>query len=310
MTADEKQSTKGVSATEYIRTNFQPSDRIALLVRNGRTGETIQRIATAERVAGANAQEWLHHKNEKESCDIYIGMNVLKPDAHSRTKEEIQTIRHLYLDIDHDGPEALATIRQSNALPLPNYTITTSPEKFQVVWRVEGIEQGHAEAMLRSLARQFGGDSAATDSTRVLRLPGFTNKKYLTDFLVRAEKHTDHVYHVLDFRLRTEPIDTDFQRQSRFPSQRRDVHRPLSQSERDWAYAKRALARGDHPQEVVHRIADFRSTEKSDPLYYARLTVKKAQADLGRESPEATRLCDSEQIDVGRSSLEKSSGTR
>jgi len=46
-------------------------------------------------------------------------------------------------------------------------------------------------------------------------------------------------------------------------------------------YAKRALARGDDPEEVVRRIADFRSSEKSDPLYYARLTVKKAQADLG-----------------------------
>jgi len=40
----------------------------------------------------------------------------------------------------------------------------------------------------------------------------------------------------------------------------------LSQSERDWMYAKRALARGDDPEEVIHRIADFRSTEKSDPL--------------------------------------------
>jgi RepB DNA-primase from phage plasmid len=42
--------------------------------------------------------------------------------------------------------------------------------------------------MLRSLARMFGGDSAATDSTRILRLPRFTNKKYLTDFLARAER--------------------------------------------------------------------------------------------------------------------------
>ena len=89
----------------------------------------------------------------------------------------------------------------------------------------------------------FAGDPAATDSTRVLRLPGFTNKKYLTDFLVRAEKHTDHVYRLADFRLRNEPIDYDFQPQSRFRSHRRDVQRPLSQSEGDWMYTKRALAR-------------------------------------------------------------------
>jgi hypothetical protein len=42
------------------------------------------------------------------------------------------------------------------------------------------------------------------------------------------------------------------------------------------------------PEEVIRRIADFRIGEKSDPLYYARLTVKKAEADMGRESLEAT----------------------
>jgi len=75
-------------------------------------------------------------------------------------------------------------------------------------------------------------------------------------------------------------------------------------------YAKRALARGDDPEGVIRRIADFRSSEKGDPLYYARLTVKKAQADMGRESAEATNMRESEQIDVGRSSLDKSSETR
>jgi len=75
-------------------------------------------------------------------------------------------------------------------------------------------------------------------------------------------------------------------------------------------HAKRALARGDDPEEVIRRIADFRSSEKSDPLYYARLTVKKAQADMGRESLEATSMRESEQIDAGRSSSDKSLGTR
>jgi hypothetical protein len=60
----------------------------------------------------------------------------------------------------------------------------------------------------------------------------------------------------------------------------------------------------------IRRIADFRSSEKSDPLHYARLTVKKAEADMGRESLEATSMRESEQIDVGRSSLDKSSGTK
>jgi hypothetical protein len=45
---------------------------------------------------------------------IYVGINALKPGAHSRTKEDSQTIRHVYLHIDHDGPVARARPRQGN----------------------------------------------------------------------------------------------------------------------------------------------------------------------------------------------------
>jgi len=63
------------------------------------------------------------------------------------------------------------------------------------------------------------------------------------------------------------------------------------------------LTRGYDPEEVIGRIANFRGSEKSDPLHYALLMVKKAQADMGRASLEAS-MRESEQIDVGRSSLD------
>src|SRR5258707_11401733 len=114
-------------------------------------------------------------------------MNTLKPEARTRTKGDIQTIRHLYLDIDHDGPSALAKIRQSNLVPPPNYTVNTSPDKFQIVWRVAGIYREHCEALLRGMARKIGGDPSATDSTPGLRLPGFINPKYKTQLRVQAD---------------------------------------------------------------------------------------------------------------------------
>ena len=280
---------KNVSAVEYIRTNFHPSDRIAVLVRSGTTREILQRIASSDRVASTPFQEWLEHKNEKESCDIYIGMNTLKPEAHGRTKEDILTIRHLYLDIDHEGRTALKKIQQSNVVPTPNYILRTSPEKFQVVWRVEGITQEQAEALQRTMARKFGSDPAATDSTRVLRVPGFINRKYESEFRVQAEKPTDHIYHLEDFRLRIESIDNDLHMPHRSSLTGSSASRPPSQSEYDWAYAKRALARGENPEEVIRRIADFRSSEKSNPQYYARLTVTKAQADLASEKAPSSR---------------------
>jgi hypothetical protein len=95
---------------------------------------------------------------------------------------------------------------------------------------------------------------------------------------VHAEKHTDRVYHLHDFRLRTEPIESDFRPRNHSQAPASSESRPLSQSEHDWAFAKRALARGDDPEVVIQRIADYRAEEKHPN--YARYTVEKARAAL------------------------------
>ncbi len=265
-----------LSASEYILQNFEPTDRIAVLVRDRRAGETIQRITTAKNAASPDFQAWLQHKNV--ASDVYIGMNALKRDAQSRTKEDIETIRHLYLDIDRNGPMALEAIENSALVPRPNYVLETSPEKYQVVWKVEGIAQEQAEVLQRAMVREFGGDPAATDSTRVLRLPNFVNRKYETDHLVKAHTKTTQTYHHEDFRLRTDPQDGHLDREAPHGGGQRNSPGDLSQSERDWAFAKRALARGDDPEEVIRLIADYRGDQKH--ANYARHTVTKAQAEL------------------------------
>src|SRR5579863_980809 len=187
MTAAKDQPKSNVPPVAYIRWLFEPSDRLAVLVRNRERGETAQRIAPAGKITEHSFQQWLRFKNETHSADIYIGMNPLKPDARARTKEDIHSIRHLYLDLDHDARHSLAAVEQSNLVPQPNVVIATSPDKFQLAWRVERFAQEQAEAVLRAMARKFGGDPAATDSTRVLRLPGFINRKYELEFTVSAE---------------------------------------------------------------------------------------------------------------------------
>src|SRR5262249_3357980 len=158
----------------------------------------------------------------------------------------------------------------------------TSPRKFQVVWKVEGIGQDQAEAMQRAMVREFGGDPAATDSTRVLRLPGFVNRKYDAEHLVKAHEGASQTYHAEDFRLRAD-VNED-QRECRLQAARTSSPRgDLSQSERDWAFAKRSLARGDDPEIVIQRIADYRADDKDRPHYYAQRTVMKAQAEISRQ---------------------------
>jgi RepB DNA-primase from phage plasmid len=210
-------------------------------------------------------------------------MNTLRDGAYSRTKRDVHEIRHLYLDLDYRGPQALKTIQNSDEVPQPNFVLDTSPGKHQVVWKVEGFARQQAEDFQQSMAHDFRADSAATDVARVLRLPGFANKKYGDEYTVRVTKHSDTIYTARDFKIESGPTKAA-RHMEQAPSRLRGPRNAITQSERDWAYAKRALARGDDPEEVIRRIADFCADEKHDPEYYARLTVSKAQAYLQNRS--------------------------
>jgi len=109
---------------------------------------------------------------QKAGADIFVGMNPIKDGAYSRTKQSLKEIRHVYLDIDRDGDQAIEIIRTSLDVPMPNFVLNTSPQKYQVVWRIEGVNQQQAETLLHSMANHFAADLAATDATRALRLPG------------------------------------------------------------------------------------------------------------------------------------------
>ena len=280
-----------IGASEYILDAFEPLDRIALLALNRPSRETIQRITNAGKAASPEFQAWLRHKNATGS-DIYVGMNPLKRDAATRTKEDIKSIRHVYIDLDQGGMKALQDIHKSSSVPRLNFALTSSPRKFQVIWKVQGMTLEEAEALLHALAREFGGDPAATDATRVLRLPGFANKKYETDFYVEARRYAKDTYELRDFKLHMDGQDAPGPYwHNRLKRTWRN--QPLSQSEHDWAFAKRALTRGDDPEVVIQRIAEYRSAEKSDPEYYARLTVTKALAALKTAPPEQSHPANS-----------------
>jgi DNA primase RepB-like protein len=279
MNAQEKPASSVPSASEYILDNFKPTDRIAVLVLNRQLGETTQRITTAQKASSAEFQAWLRYKNAN-GADIYLGMNALQHHASTRTKDNIEKISHVYLDLDHGGTASLEALENSALVPRPNYVLETSPEKFQVVWKVEETTVEEAESLNRAMVREFDGDPAATDSTRVLRLPSFANKKYETDFYVQARAESTHTNHLRDFKLQIDSQDAPRHHHEEVARKQSTPSSTLSQSEHDWAYAKRAIARGDDPEEVIRRIADYRANDKHDPAYYARHTVEKAKADL------------------------------
>ena len=304
MNAPDKPTLSAPSASEYILDNFKPTDRIAVLVLNRQLGETTQRITTAQKASSPEFQAWLRYKNAN-GADIYVGMNPLQHHASTRTKDDIENISHVYLDLDHGGSASLEVLENSDLVPCPNYVLNTSPEKFQVVWKVDGMTIEEAEALNQAMVREFDGDPAATDSSRVLRLPGFANKKYEADFYVQARTESTQTYHLRDFKLQIDSQDAPRHHHEQVARKQSAPSSTLSQSEHDWAYAKRALARGDDPEEVIRRIADYRAANKHDPEYYARHTVTKAQIDLQRNvvADQGKRAAETDEPNQERSNL-------
>jgi hypothetical protein len=227
------------TATDYLRANFEPGDRLAVVVLNKTTN-----------------------------------------DVKQRTKTDIAEIRHVYLDFDNHGSEAVRHMMAQSNAPTPNHLIESSPGKSQAIWRVEGFEPRQAENLMRGMVHHFGADPAAVDTARVLRLPGFYNHRYPTPHLIRVENLSAEVYTPSQFPEFALQQGSGQQPEMRAPGRKR-TQTAITQSEKDWAYAMRALTRGEDAQTVIQSIAAFR-TDKPDPHYYATHTVTKAAAVLSK----------------------------
>jgi hypothetical protein len=207
----------------------------------------------------------------------------LCPGSRKRTKECIASVRHIYIDIDDDGDARLAALRASDLVPTPTAIISTSPGKYQALWRVAGFDFEQQEQALKLIAQTFGGDHACTDRNRVLRLPGFLNQKYSPAHPVAVEYPADAIYSPADFRLDDAvcssvlPLSGQARKQTSHSSPLKHSH-----SEDDWAWVCAQLARDMDAAKLTRELAQRRA-DKSDPLYYAQRTVDVASARIWLE---------------------------
>ncbi len=261
------------TAQDFLTRCFAPGDTIALLLRNESTATTQQRIVALEQALAPRYLAWLARENH-HGANIYAAVNPLRPGSRKRTKESIASIRHLYLDIDEDGNTRLAALRASDGVPVPSAILSTSPCKYQILWQVDGFDFAQQEEVLKRLVLTFGGDPACTDCNRVLRIPGFLNRKYSPAYSVAVEYLSDAVVHPRDFRL---PDSLAFSTLplrgiARHGSPRKDSH-----SELDWAWACDQIAQGEDAGKLTRELASRRS-DKPNPLYYAQRTIDIASA--------------------------------
>ena len=273
-------------SVSYIRDNFEADDRIAIVLLNKRSGAVLQRVASAERIVAPEYQAWLRHMNARK-YEVYISMNTLKEGTHRRTKDDVDLIRHVYLDFDEQGTAAVEALLKRDDLPTPNYLINSSPDKWQVIWKIAGCSKDEAQEIERGLVRDTGADPAVVDIARVLRLPGFYNHKYSRPYRVAVQSRSEQVSGPELFpRLRSD-CNATYTRSIERERNRHPVGR-ITQSERDWAQVRSKLRQGAAPEALIEELTVERA-DKFNPEDYARRTVGKAVASLrngGASGPE------------------------
>ena len=258
-------------------------DRVALLAVPRSGGKTEQRVFTLPQATSRKVQAWLRHLNARD-CDIYLSVNPIRAGSWNREKSDIAEVRRLQLDLDEDGPAGYARVLEDverGDLPRPAHILRSSKDRYQVLWdTVPGQwSPGQAEAAMRALADRYGGDRAATDVSRVMRLPGFRNcKPGRARALVTWTWYAGPMVRPEDFRGLAMPEPEPARRTGGRHSMPRGHH---SQSERDWAAAGDALRRGEDPETVISRLEQQRQ-DKPNPGYYARRTVGRKVEQLKR----------------------------
>jgi hypothetical protein len=200
----------------FLCTAFVPGDCVAIFLKSYRSGDVAQRVGDVTWVQTARVQRWLRAMNAR-MFNVFVSVNAIAAGRRSRRRDAIATIRHVFLDADHDGRGVLARVRARSDLPQPSYVLHSSPNHVHIFWRVVGFEHASVERLQKQLARELQTDSVATPVTQNTRLPGFFNHK-------RAEPHLVTVDY-LDVKTQYGP--EDFPRPEEPPSWK-PTPRPLS----------------------------------------------------------------------------------
>ena len=263
----------------YLRRLFGPQERIAVVAVPRGAGKVAQRFPTASGACGERFQSWLRHLNA-QGYDIFVGVNPVGA-RRRREKQDVVSVRRLQLDLDEDGGAGLKRVLddvEHGKLPAAAGILRTSENRYQVLWHtIPGWQQSKAESVMTGLAVHYGGDRAVADIARVMRLPGYRNKKPgRGDAMVTWADLNGAAVDPESFADLPEPPKPG---NGRLASGWRAAGPGASQSERDWAWARSRLRRGESAAVLAAELEASRQ-DKPKPGYYADRTVRRAQESL------------------------------
>jgi hypothetical protein len=152
--------------------------------------------ASFDVLTGANNRASKNPRNTMSS--IYLATNTFPKDLIGkrvgRTQDNVVEVRALQADVDKNGAVTMNAIQSSDSVPPPSIVVESSTGKFQGIWLVDGFQKDEAKAVMKAMAAQFETDSAVADTARVMRVPGFVNRKYESAPVARTVSQSNARY--------------------------------------------------------------------------------------------------------------------
>ena len=274
-TSPSPETPRDTIAARYLTSTFAATDWIAIVALHRPTTRVIQRLARVATIVTPRWQAWLRFLNA-HAYEIYASVNTFHAHARSRTKPQLAAIRHLFLDVDAHLDAVRRRLREAH-IPAPHHVIHSSADRGQLLWCVRDCTVADVEAYQRRWADAFGADPAATDATRVGRLPGFRSHKYTPAWPVTI----DSVTTLTPFRLGDfPPIDSgSIIGRPDEPRRRGTSSGRSSPSERDWSWVLQQLG-ASRPVAAIEALLVARRPDKRHPEDYAARTVDAAWTEL------------------------------
>jgi RepB DNA-primase from phage plasmid/Primase C terminal 2 (PriCT-2) len=127
----------------------------------------------------------------RKGAGIFVVIN--ETDGKGRKAENIIRIRAVFADLD-GAP--LAPVMKGKVLP--HIAVKSSPGKFHVYWRVEGMALQDFTPVQKAIIERFDSDDIIHDLPRVMRLPGFYHHK-AEPFLVHILSTVDVPPHPAEY---------------------------------------------------------------------------------------------------------------
>ena len=259
---------------------IHPDDgELALVIINRQTQKVTERYTTPSQLP--KYIPFLRYCNANGS-DIFFTPSRLKPRSRKRTKSHFLDLQQIvYLEFDR--PNTLDNLISRN-YPSPSAIVASSQGRHHVYWRLrEPVNKHRQEELIGNIALDVGADTAATDTSRLLRLPTFCNKKpsrenfrssliYPDQEIVEPTTFDDLASSVDNYQeVKATPISSGISR-AHCASSSADP----TQSGRDWFLVNDMLfAKGDDPHQVIKWL-EGQSERKPNPHYYAKRTVGRA----------------------------------